>query len=296
MASPKYDTLFSEEQIKAIQEDYVVNELSIRDIQRKYNIKCKEWIRTKPLKGLLRNYTESNSIAHKKYPDRYKHSEETKKKMSQKRLEYMKEHPECTAWRKRNEPSYPEKMFIEFIEKYEYDKNYLIEREYPVFPFFIDFAFLPIKLAVEIDGSQHERDKERVLKDEEKNKVLINNGWKVLRITENLIKTDWDEVQNKLEEFISSDEIKLEKVGIFTYQELNKKPKRKKGEITAKMAESFYKQRKVTNRPSKEELECLVPENSFTYLGKKFGVNGNTIKKWCKRYGLPFRKKDLITK
>lgn len=149
---------------------------------------------------------------------------------------------------------------------------------------------------MEIDGSQHERDKERALKDEEKNKVLIDNGWKVLRITENLIKSDWEEVRNKLEEFIGSDEIKLEKVGIFTYKELNTKPKRKKGEITPKMAESFYKQRKVKNRPSKEELECLVRENSFTYLGKKFGVNGNTIKKWCKRYGLPFRKRDLITK
>lgn len=119
MGTSKYDLLFSEKDIKQIQEEYVLNELSIRDIQKKYGIKNKQWLTNKVLNGLLRNYSESNHIAHKKYPEKFLLSEETKQKLREKRLSYMKEHPECTAWRKRNEPSYPEKMFIEFIKKYD---------------------------------------------------------------------------------------------------------------------------------------------------------------------------------
>lgn len=45
------------------------------------------------------------------------------------------------------------------------------------------------------------------------------------------------------------------------------------------------KQRKVP-RPSKEELEKLVSENSMVSLGKKFGVSDNAVRKWMRQYGL----------
>lgn len=46
-----------------------------------------------------------------------------------------------------------------------------------------------------------------------------------------------------------------------------------------------FKQRKV-ERPSKELLELEIKEFSYIALGKKYGVANNTIKKWCKGYGI----------
>lgn len=47
------------------------------------------------------------------------------------------------------------------------------------------------------------------------------------------------------------------------------------------------------NRPDKNELNILIHEKSFTEIGNMFNVSSNTIKKWCKKYDLPFRKDDL---
>ena len=51
-------------------------------------------------------------------------------------------------------------------------------------------------------------------------------------------------------------------------------------------------ERKV-ERPSREELKNEIRLNAFTQLGKKYGVTDNTIRKWCRRYDLPYRVKDI---
>lgn len=54
------------------------------------------------------------------------------------------------------------------------------------------------------------------------------------------------------------------------------------------------RQRKVAERPSPLELAKMIKETSFTAVGKQFGVDGNTIKKWCKNYKIPYRIQELI--
>lgn len=44
-------------------------------------------------------------------------------------------------------------------------------------------------------------------------------------------------------------------------------------------------QRKV-DRPSKEELEILINENSWCAIGRKFGVSDNAIRKWARNYNI----------
>lgn len=78
-----------------------------------------------------------------------------------------------------NEPSYPEKFFSSVIENEFEDKNYV--REFPVGKYSIDFAWVDKKLAIEIDGEQHDA-LEQSIHDKEKDKYLSNNGWKVLRV------------------------------------------------------------------------------------------------------------------
>lgn len=53
------------------------------------------------------------------------------------------------------------------------------------------------------------------------------------------------------------------------------------------------KERK-TVRPSKEILENETKNNSFVSLSKKYGVSDNAIRKWCKRYGIEWRKRNMI--
>lgn len=45
--------------------------------------------------------------------------------------------------------------------------------------------------------------------------------------------------------------------------------------------------------PPKEVLENEIYANTFVALGLKYEVSDTTIKKWCKKYGLPYRRKDL---
>lgn len=57
---------------------------------------------------------------------------------------------------------------------------------------------------------------------------------------------------------------------------------------------SNLKQR-VSNRPSREELKEMIRTESFTAIGKKYGVSDNAIRKWCDNYCLP-RTKTTINK
>lgn len=52
--------------------------------------------------------------------------------------------------------------------------------------------------------------------------------------------------------------------------------------------------RRVVERPIKEQLEQELKETegAFTKIGNKYGVNDNTIRKWCKSYNLPFHTSD----
>lgn len=283
MPTKKYDLLFTDDEKRKMRLDYE-NGASIRDIQTKYEINSKSWIQNKLLKGITRHFSEASKMAHKKYPNRFKHTDKTKKLMREKRLAYMKEHPENTAWRKKNEPSYPEKCFIKFLEQNGYDKQYLIEREKSVFPFYIDFAFIQPMLAVEIDGSQHIKEEERIQRDLEKDELLQSKGWKVLRVTENLVKSDWVSLKKELEKMLGENSIRVEKVGIFTKTTVREKVKRGSDGLSEKMRESAIRQRKVKDRPTLEDLEKLLETLPMTKIGEMYGVSDSAIRKWLKQY------------
>ena len=56
-------------------------------------------------------------------------------------------------------------------------------------------------------------------------------------------------------------------------------------------------QRRV-DRPTKEELRDILFENkgNFSQVGRIFEVTDNSIRKWCKSYGLPFHSNDYKEK
>lgn len=47
------------------------------------------------------------------------------------------------------------------------------------------------------------------------------------------------------------------------------------------------------NRPTKDELLNLIMNYPFVKIGKMFGVSDNAVRRWCKKYELPFKRKEI---
>lgn len=52
-------------------------------------------------------------------------------------------------------------------------------------------------------------------------------------------------------------------------------------------------QRQGYKKPTKEELQRLVYNDTFTNIGKQFNVDRSTISKWLQAYNLPHTKKEI---
>ena len=85
----------------------------------------------------------------------------------------------------------------------------------------------------------------------------------------------------------------FEKVGIIKVPKTRQKVSKNKNGLSVLQEKHHFNQRKIKNRPSKETLLNEIKTKSFCAIGKEYGVTDNTIRKWCKFYQLPYRKKDL---
>jgi very-short-patch-repair endonuclease len=259
---------------------YVNESYSIKDLRKKFQVQSTD------IKNILgdkvRALSDANKLAHKKYPENFKHTDESKKIMREKRLEFMKNNPEKTAWRLSN-VSYPEKLCIEYIENNRLDKKYSIVREYSVFPYFIDFAFVNEMVAVEIDGSQHLLP-ERKESDNKKDELLNELGWVVIRVSEKEIKTNIDEVFKQIGLLIKNKpKINNHRIGLVVKPKKRQKKERNEFGFTEKQIQSIKSQRRA-DRPSLEELKTLISEHGYVGTGKMFGVSDNAIRKWLESY------------
>ena len=131
-------------------------------------------------------------------------TEEIRKKIS----DSMKlAHKEQRAWnigksRWNNKPSYPEKWFMSVIENEFTDKEY--KREFPFSKYSIDFAWIHLKKAIEIDGEQHKRFPEYAERDRIKDSLLKESGWQVLRLPWQQIFNNTKDSIQQMKSFIES--------------------------------------------------------------------------------------------
>ena len=94
------------------------------------------------------------------------------------------------------EHSWPEKWFINVLtNEFKMVENVHYKTEMPFGRFALDFAWPDQKLCIEIDGEQHERFEEYKLRDIEKDKLLKENDWQVIRIK-------WKDCYNNPKPFI----------------------------------------------------------------------------------------------
>lgn len=109
-----------------------------------------------------------------------KHSEETKKKISEHRIKYLKENPEKVPYRLNHYSkgeSYPEKFWREVLTNA--NINFVQEKNVSIYR--LDFA-INETLDLEIDGEQHYVDKRILMSNQRRDEELRRLGWKVLRV------------------------------------------------------------------------------------------------------------------
>ena len=109
-------------------------------------------------------------------------SQKTRDKISEglKKAHREGRHP---GWKHINENSnisYPERFLKKLMNNLY--QNHLILEHFSFGKYFLDFAFIDIKLDLELDGQQHFRTEQARKKDKEREKFLELNGWKIYRI------------------------------------------------------------------------------------------------------------------
>lgn len=249
----------------------------------------------------LRSKSDANKLAHVKNPQ--KHTEETKKKISEIRIKYLQENPDKVPYLLNHHSkgeSYPEKYFNEILEK----TNLKYERYFRIGLYELDFAFLNKKIDLEIDGEQHCVDLKIVNSDIKRDKFMKDNGWDIIRI-------NWKKYQRFIKEekiiFIEKLINHIENKDISNFKptyKIDDNLKRKKyfcecGNLIYIKGKSCnkcsrIKSRKV-KRPSVEILLEDVNKIGYEGTGRKYKVSGNNIKKWLKQYNvIPPRKQGFI--
>jgi very-short-patch-repair endonuclease len=258
---------------------------SYRKINKEYGISMSA-IHKAVKRGDLKTRTksEASKLARKLYPDKFKLTEETKKKISKSMIKYLKENPSKVPYllnHSKNE-SYPEKYFNEIFKK----EGFNFKRYHRIHLYELDFALLEKKICVEVDGEQHYVDQRIVNSDIKRTKFLTKKGWDVIRIR-------WSKYQklNKKEKqkYIKS---------LFGY--LNKiikhKPtiKEKDKKICDCGSVKYYKSKKCqkcnsiknrkVKRPPYKQLQEEINHLGYEGTGRKYNVSGNSIRKWVKFY------------
>jgi transposase-like protein len=52
-----------------------------------------------------------------------------------------------------------------------------------------------------------------------------------------------------------------------------------------------------SSKPDKEVLikDLYDLQGNFTKIGDKYGVSDNAVRKWCRKYNLPYKRKDIVS-
>jgi len=110
-----------------------------------------------------------------------KHSEETKNKIRNSRLKFLNENPHMVPYKLNHYSkgrSYPEQYWKIILDS----NNLIYEEQYQIGLYQLDFAFLELKIDLEIDGDQHYTDQRIIESDIRRTEYLESLSWKVIRV------------------------------------------------------------------------------------------------------------------
>lgn len=245
--------------------------------------------------GLEKETTKEGMTIHRKYcklnPNAeiyslngYKHSLETKQKISQSRKKAFKEGKiQRTGWldRQKKNRSYAEQWLKGYIDNCCNDLNY--KEDYPIKNYLLDFAWPEKQICIEMDGEQHFIDQQRFESDRRKDKILKDLGWKVLRIR-------WKECLIDKEQFKDIIYNFIEKAEIIPFE---KRYKSKKEQWKEKRKD-FKRNKRLSNTEIQNRWNLIQKYLPFKYgwirdCIKETGLSRRQIEGICNLYKIDFR-------
>jgi very-short-patch-repair endonuclease len=109
------------------------------------------------------------------------HTEDTKKKISEARIKFLHENPDMVPYKLNHYSkgrSYAEEYWKVILDS----NNLIFQEQHQIGPYQLDFAFIELKIDLEIDGDQHYLDKRIVESDKRRNLYLGQLGWTIIRV------------------------------------------------------------------------------------------------------------------
>lgn len=218
----------------------------------------------------------------------HKHSEETKRKLSEIRIAYLKQNPDKIPYKlnHKHKETYPEKYFksilVDFCPQY----------QIPDTLYQADFANPISKVIVEIDGEQHHVDSKIVAHDAIRTRKLEELGWKIIRVRwSSFQKLTYEE---KAKVIVDLQAFKIVDIDSYDFAKIHKcecgkilSDIRSKKCIKCAAIESQAKNMKFN--PTREELEELIKERPMTTIAKMFDVSDTAVKKRCRKLGIELK-------
>lgn len=254
------------------------------NISNESNKKRKDKIKQAWLDGKYNNVDYSKS-----FKGKY-HTEESKKKQSEKRIKYLSENLDKHVWKRHDK----------FISKpCEYLKDILLKNNISFVSEFtplnyknysIDISFPTNKIGLEINGNQHyENNVDLKPYYKERKNEIEKEGW-------TLVDIHYSKVYNKcfIDDLILflNKNLKLEELNLnFKFKNDEKIIKCKNCDTQiSKYSKSnlclncLRKNQRKVERPPYEQLLNEVKEFGYSGTGRKYGVSDTSIKKWIKNY------------
>lgn len=251
----------------------------------------------------------------------FKHTEETKKKLSEDRKKFLKDNPDKHPWKNKDKfKSIP----CELFKKYLTDNNISFVEEYSPIDsnnYSVDIAFPDKKIAIEINGNQH-YDKSGNLKQyyQDRHDKIEKEGWKLYEYSYHVVynkdqvneiilslKTNHDLKEYDYSSYILTVKEKMrckicDKIINNQYNICRKCLSDKS--ITDPVKVAIIKKTKedhpVYNAPhkkkfevTKDELERLINDYSYEKIGVMFGVTGKAIVKRAICLGIVLPKREI---
>ena len=213
-------------------------------------------------------------------------TEQHKEKIRKSRVLFLskEENRKKTAWFKKANSimTYGENFLHELFEKNEIYKKYDVVREYSHYPYFIDFAFVNEKVAIEFDGSCHfSNGLERVEHDIARDEALNNAGWRVFRVA--YYELEEFKIET-LTSFIGDPDQKKLKCQLEKYEEIIK---RKNKVLTDK---AFLKRAEKKEKCENITIKLLSSNIDFSKFGwvnlaaSVIGCKSQKVSKWMKKH------------
>lgn len=210
-------------------------------------------------------------------------TESEKKNLSEKRNQYLINNG-LNRWSNYKDESYAEQYFASvFPERF--------VRQYHILSYLIDFADVDNKIAYEIDGEQHYNMQERIDSDIKRDNLLLEKGWKTIRIRwSEYCKLSCNERSNFIEDLLGykiSGELDIKDYKIHkTQKDINNEARNKKYEEYKKIGKINKNGKISANMVSTHELNRrlnLILNSGVDLM--KFGY----VSKLVKETGLSIR-------